>query len=269
MDPRFLRTFVTVARLGSFSAAARSLGYTQSGVSQHIAVLEADVGVALLTRRPVAVTEAGARPLEHAEPILLRLDAARADVARVAAGPPSHLRIGATPLAVAFAGALVRPALSVTVRVGGRAEIARAVAVGELDTGVVDGVAAPSDPLRLPETGARVAAFEEEPLAVAAPADHPLAGHAIQMEVLVDARWIDAPGICAPLSELASLARAEGFRPALTYEGSDVAGLLALVGAGHGLALLPERALAGVAGLPVIQPRLVHRTEWLSEHTYG
>ena len=31
MDPRFLRTFVTVARLGSFSAAARELGYTQSG----------------------------------------------------------------------------------------------------------------------------------------------------------------------------------------------------------------------------------------------
>ena len=39
MDPRFLRTFVTVVRLESFSAAARALGYTQSAVSQHIAVL--------------------------------------------------------------------------------------------------------------------------------------------------------------------------------------------------------------------------------------
>src|ERR1700755_490396 len=106
MDPRFLRTFVTIARLGSFSAAARELGYTQSGVSQHIAVLEADVGAVLLTRRPVAVTEGGARPLEQAEPILLRLDAARADGARVAAGPPSHLRIGTTPLAVGFAASL-------------------------------------------------------------------------------------------------------------------------------------------------------------------
>jgi len=264
MDPRFLRTFVRVARLGSFSEAARELGYTQSAVSQHIAVLEADVGAVLLRRRPVAVTEAGARLLEHAEPILLRLDAARADVARVAAGPPSHLRIGATPLAVAFACELVAPALSVTVRVGARNEIARAVAVGELDHGVVDGVAAPSDPLRLPETGTPVAAFTEEPLAVAAPLDHPLSGHAIQMEVLVDARWIDAPGICAPLPELSALARADGFRAALTYEGSDVNGLLALVAAGHGLALLPERALDGrVAALPVIQPTLVHRTEWL------
>src|SRR3954447_21148862 len=144
MDPRFLRTFVTVARLGSFSAAARSLGYTQSGVSQHIAVLEADLGAALLTRRAgrrVVVREGGARLLEHAEPILLRLDAARADVARVAAGPPSHLRIGTTPLAAGFAAGLVAPALAVIVRVGGRDEIARAVAVGELDAGVVDGVA--------------------------------------------------------------------------------------------------------------------------------
>src|SRR6478609_1365589 len=145
MDPRFLRTFVTVARLGSFSAAARTLGYTQSGVSQHVAVLEADVGAVLLTRRPVGVTEAGARLVEHAEPILLRLDAARADVARVAAGPPEALRIGTTPLAAGFAAALVAPALTMTVRVASRAAIARAVARGELDAGYVDGLAALND----------------------------------------------------------------------------------------------------------------------------
>ncbi|MBE2318528.1 LysR family transcriptional regulator [Solirubrobacter sp. CPCC 204708] len=314
MDPRFLRTFVRVVRLGSFSAAAAELGYTQSAVSQHIAVLEGDVGVPLLTRRPVGVTEAGARLLEHAEPILLRLDAARADVARVASGPPSRLRIGATPLAATFAAELVAPALAVTVRVGARDEIARAVAVGELDAGVVDGVAAPNDPLRLPETGARVARVKEEPLAVAAPLNHPLAalsesprgssraratpvlaehppfsakpvprdggrarpattaprqtGRGVRLEDLVDARWIDAPAICAPLADLASLARTEGFRPALHYDGADLAGLLALVAAGHGLALLPTRALHGVAALPVIAPALTHRTEWLTD-TYG
>ena len=103
MDPRFLRTFVTVARLGSFSRAAGELGYTQSAVSQHIAILEADLGTALLSRRPVEPTSAGERLLEHAEPILLRLDAARADVARVVGGPRRPLRIGATPLAAGFA----------------------------------------------------------------------------------------------------------------------------------------------------------------------
>jgi DNA-binding transcriptional LysR family regulator len=187
-------------------------------VSQHIAVLEADLGTPLLERRPVAPTEAGARLLEHAEPILLRLDAARADVARVAAGPPQRLRIGATPLAAGFAAALVAPALAVTVRVGARDEIARAVAVGELDTGLVDGVAAAGDPLRLPETGAFVTWFTEEPLAVAVPDDHPLS-RPVALDALVDARWIDAPAICPPLAELAAIARADGFRAALTYDG--------------------------------------------------
>ena len=84
------------------------------------------------------------------------------------------------------------------------------------------------------------------------------------MEELVDARWIDAPAICAPLAELAAIARADGFRAALTYEGIDVRGLLALVAAGHGLALLPERALEGVAALPLEESRLVHRTERLT-----
>ena len=56
---------------------------------------------------------------------------------------------------------------------------------------------------------------------------------------LVDARWIDAPGVLASLSELAMLARADGFRAALRYDGHDLGGLLALVAAGQGLALLP------------------------------
>ncbi|MFD5702262.1 helix-turn-helix domain-containing protein, partial [Streptomyces lasiicapitis] len=54
MDPHLLRTYVAVARLASFSAAARELGYTQSAVSQHIAALEQDLGTPLLSRRPVA-----------------------------------------------------------------------------------------------------------------------------------------------------------------------------------------------------------------------
>src|SRR5215218_3054321 len=136
MDPRCLRTFATVVRRASFSAAARELGYTQSAVSQHVAALEADLGAHLLARRPVAPTEAGSRLLEHAEPILLRLEAARADVARVAADRPGRLALGATPLsAVAAAGVVAaarreRPALDAAVRVRERDAVVRAVATG-------------------------------------------------------------------------------------------------------------------------------------------
>jgi DNA-binding transcriptional LysR family regulator len=265
MDPRFLRTFETVTRLASFSAAARALGYTQSAISQQIAALEADLGTPLLHRRPVAPTEAGARLLEHAGPVLLRLEAARADVRRVAAGPPGVLRVGATPLSAALAARAVagaraaRPALEVGVRIAPRDEIAVAVATGELDAGFVDGVAAPTDPLRLPDTGLAVAESREEELVVALPEGHPLRAP-VRLENLADARWIDAPGVTVPLAELAAIARAEGFRAALRYDGLDVTGLLALVAAGQGLTLLPARVARGV---PPAAPRLVHRTELL------
>jgi len=275
VDPRFLRTFAAVVRLESFSAAARELGYTQSAVSQHIAALEADLGVELLTRRPVAPTEAGVRLLEHGGAILLRLDAARADVMRVAAGPPTRLAVGATPLSACVAARAIGaarealPPLEAFLRVGTREEVAVSVATGELDAAFVDGVAAVNDPLRLPEAGLGVADFAEEELALALPPGHPLLarrsgtplGTGARLEDLVDARWIDAPGVTAPLADLAMLARADGFRAALRYEGQDVAGLLALVEAGQGLALLPARVVT--TGIPLASPRLVHRTELL------
>jgi DNA-binding transcriptional LysR family regulator len=182
---------------------------------------------------------------------------------RVAAGPPGVLRVGATPLSAGVAARAVagaRAALEVTVRVARRDEIAVAVATGELDAGFVDGVAAPNDPLRLPETGLAVAESHEAPLVVALPAEHPLRGRTVALDDLADARWIDAPDVAVPLGELATLARAEGFRAALRYDGPDVAGLLALVAAGQGLALLPERVADGV---PLAAPALVHRTELL------
>ena len=152
MDPRFLRTFVTVARLGSFSAAARELGYTQSAVSQHIAVLEADLGAVLLragrSSRPRRARGCSSTPSRSCCGSTPPAPTSRA-------WPPARPRAADRRDAAGgrVRGRARRAALAVTVRVGARDEIARAVAVGELDRGVVDGVAAPSDPLRLPETG--------------------------------------------------------------------------------------------------------------------
>jgi DNA-binding transcriptional LysR family regulator len=274
MDPHLLRTFVAVARHGSFSAAARDLGYTQAAVSQHIAALEGDLKVGLLTRRPVVPTEAGRRLLEHAAPILLRLDAARADVTRLAGVPQGLLHVGSSPLAAGgLAPALARllgpmPRLELTVRVAARETVAAGVAAGELDIGLVDGLAAPSDPLRLSEVSplTAVGVGEEQPVVVL-PRSHPLAGRAgLRLADLIDARWIDAPGTAVPLGDLRRAAGADGFRAALTYEGTDTATLAALAAAGHGLTVLPARAaerFPGVASVPVTAPRLVHRTELL------
>ena len=56
-----LRVFVTVAELGSFSAAARELGVSQPAVSQNVAELERQVGSALFERNKssLSITPAG------------------------------------------------------------------------------------------------------------------------------------------------------------------------------------------------------------------
>lgn len=268
MDPHLLRTFTAVARLGSFSAAARELGYTQSAVSQHIAALEADLGVGLLGRRPVVPTEAGLRLLDHAGPLLNRLAAARADVVRVAGTPRVRLAIGAagTAFGPAAAGALARvraalPRAEVAVRVTGRAELTAGVAGGGLEVGLVGGAVAPTDPLRLPEAAGLVRrAVGEEPLAVLLPPGHPLAARSgLALPDLVDALWLDAPDAAVALPELRA-ACPGSYRTALAYGGTDARVLHALVRHGLGLAVLP-RSAAGPDCVPLTSPRLVHRVE--------
>jgi DNA-binding transcriptional LysR family regulator len=270
---------MAVARSGSFSAAADELGYTQSAVSQHIAALENDLGAALLRRRPVAPTEIGIRLLEHAGPLLLRLDAARADIMRLTAAPATRVVIGVSPLALTaqLAGAVAemrqkQPRLDVVVRVISRSEVTREVATATLDLGLVDGIAAPNDPLHLPDIGPlTVLAVAEQSLAVALPERHPLAGRSsLRLIDLADARWIDAPDTAVPLDQLRTASGVDSYRASLRYEGTDVRGLIALTAAGHGLALLPKPVIDGVPGVaavPVSASRLVHRTEIL--HSKG
>ncbi|MBC9716951.1 LysR family transcriptional regulator [Streptomyces sp. TRM66268-LWL] len=293
MDPHFLRTFVAVVDHGSFSVAASALGYTQSAVSQHIAALETDLGTPLLTRRPVAPTVAGARLMEHARPLLLRLDAARADLARLNQAPGQGISVACTPLArtallrsgvpgrgLGLPGGLdlpVRgaelpgrglglPGRGSVLRVLGRDEALQAVTAGEVDLALVDGAAAPSDPLALADLGPLTTLrVTEEPLSVVLPAGHPLARRpSVRLADLSEAPWIDAPDTGIELPRLRTAAATDGFRARITYEGTDVLTLGALVAAGHGLTLLPQAVAArldGVAVTGVSAPRIVHRVE--------
>lgn len=273
VETQLLRTFVAVAKLGSFSAAAAELGYTQAAVSQQIAALENDLKAQLLTRRPVAPTQAGTRLLEHAEPILLRLDAAKTDVTRMTTSPTATLAVGVTPLAgatpalgIALAGLRARmPRLEVTVETAPGHQIAIAVARGDLDLALTDGLTAPSDSLLI-QAPVTAIGLTEESVRVVLPADHPLAARTtLRLPDLADARWIEAENVAPPLSEVRRHAATDGFRAAFRYAGEDVLTLIGLAAAGHGLTLLPESALrhSGIAGVPVSLPRLSHRVELL------
>jgi DNA-binding transcriptional LysR family regulator len=77
-----LRLFTRVARLGSFSAAARECGLAQSQVSRLVADLEAGLGARLLSRttRAVVPTEAGLEFLSRMEPVLAAIEDAENSV---------------------------------------------------------------------------------------------------------------------------------------------------------------------------------------------
>lgn len=96
MDIRTLKTFVAVAQLKGFSAAARFLNTVQPAVSRQISDLEAELGTALFRRstREVRITAAGEVLLREAEEILAHVDHARHLVQRAGKGEVGRLRIG-------------------------------------------------------------------------------------------------------------------------------------------------------------------------------
>src|ERR1700747_1754130 len=96
-----LKVLKEVAYRGSFSAAANALSYTQSAVSQQIAALESETGMALLERHPrgVSLTAAGQTLVGHAEGILARLDAADAPLGAIAGLRAGKLHLASFPTA--------------------------------------------------------------------------------------------------------------------------------------------------------------------------
>ena len=82
LDVRRMRVLREVAARGTIAAAARALAFTPSAVSQQLAALEREAGVALLDRRGgrVRLTEAGRRLVGRTEAILAELEAATAEL---------------------------------------------------------------------------------------------------------------------------------------------------------------------------------------------
>ena len=76
MEIRQVQSFVHVARLGSFSRAAETMGYSQSAITVQIRLLEEELGTKLFDRmgKKVSLTPQGKRFLEHANRILYEMN---------------------------------------------------------------------------------------------------------------------------------------------------------------------------------------------------
>jgi DNA-binding transcriptional LysR family regulator len=85
LDSRKLLAFTTLARVGSFTLAARELFITQSAVSHAIKSLEVELDCRLFDRlgRSVKLTPGGHQLLDHAQRIIAEMKTARADLAEL------------------------------------------------------------------------------------------------------------------------------------------------------------------------------------------
>ncbi|GGJ43982.1 LysR family transcriptional regulator [Streptomyces brasiliensis] len=238
------RTFVTVCRLGSLSAAAAELHHTQSAVSRQIAGLERQLGVPLVERhaRGVRPTPAGQVFRHHALATLNEAD--RAVRAAREAGDGAFdrpLAVGATPsLAAGIVPEAIRSLLKQAGSVrwslfpGLSTQLHHRVLVGELDIAVVTD--APPGLPHDPRVERRFLGLDD--MVVALPVDHPQAGRGpVHMQTLADQTWAeDNDGSAALLRQHAARA---GVSARIDLTAADLPGKLALVATGHAIALIP------------------------------
>jgi DNA-binding transcriptional LysR family regulator len=92
-----LEVFAKAATTGSFSAAGRAMGISQTMVTKHVAALEARLGVILFHRstRRLSITEGGRSYLEASERIMADMDAAEAAISADRVEPRGLLRLNA------------------------------------------------------------------------------------------------------------------------------------------------------------------------------
>ncbi len=146
LDLRQMRSFMDVADLGSFSAAADKAGLTQPAVSLHIRVLEKQLGVRLIERvgRRAQPTAAGRDFLIHARRICEEVSHAIETVAPHRSGATGSLRIGtgATACTYLLPPVLGRirkamPGIDIVVQTGNTHDILRLLEANTIDAAVV------------------------------------------------------------------------------------------------------------------------------------
>jgi DNA-binding transcriptional LysR family regulator len=249
-DVQRLRAFALVIDLGSISAAASVLGYTQSAVSQQLAALEREVGAALVDRaqRPLRATRAGEVLRPHAERVLAALGGAEAALEDVRGGT-HHLRLAAFTSALSsFVPAAVRdlrrahPELVVHVLQLETQEAVEHLRGGDADLAVVHHMPG----IAVPETaGLQRHRLLVDDLYVVLPEGHRLARRDAVSVTDLDGEPLILPRRDAPAGRFRSvvehLCAQAGVVPRVAYELDDLPAVQAFVAAG--IAVVPMHGL--------------------------
>lgn len=244
MELRHLRYFLAVAEERHFGRAAARLHMAQPPLSQQIKALETELGAALFERttRRVDLTAAGTLLMERARMILADVTAAESDVAEVGRGAAGVLRVG-------FAGTATYVLMPEIVRLfrselpDVRLQVVGEMLTPEMEEGLLEN-RLDAAIVRPPVSSAEleVEPIEDTPLAVAIPLDHPLAQETGPVDTRKLARedMVSYPRRSAVAGATAEICRRAGFRPRIVQEATETSTLVALVGAGLGVCVLPE-----------------------------
>jgi molybdate transport repressor ModE-like protein len=262
LDVKRMRILKEVADHGSFSAAAESLSYTQSAISQQIATLEREAGTQLVERnaRGIRMTDAGQALVNHADVILARLVAAERELEAIAGLQGGTLRLVGFPSAAASVLPLAvarfrerHPAVELTLEPREPDESLAVVKAGDADVALT--VEAPWDPIAIEGLTTRHVLDDE--MFVALPRGHALGSEArVRLEDLAGEAWIQGTtqATCPDTRILLRACAAAGFEPRLAFQSDDYGAIQGFIAAGVGVALIPELGLATVRDDIVIRP---------------
>jgi DNA-binding transcriptional LysR family regulator len=255
-----LRLLREVAGRRTIAAAADSLGYTASAVSQQLAGLERSTGIAVLERvgRNVRLTDAGRELVRHAEGLLSGVEAAQVALERVNGAVRGTLEISVyesvaatllPPLLADLAGR--HPDLSIRTRQMDPDVAIDELAIGDLDLAfTIDYLHAPDAPRRDIE---RFAVLEDR-FHLVVPAADDLPDGTVALSAVADRPFIASPpdwscGRCVLVA-----CRNAGFDPDVVHQIDDYPTTLKLVAAGQGVALVPDLGLVDdVPGVRVLE----------------
>jgi LysR family hydrogen peroxide-inducible transcriptional activator len=256
-----LRYFARAARLLHFSRAAEELSISQPSLSLQIGRLETELGTPLFRRqgRRVTLTDAGEALLPLAERLLQLEAEARRAVQQVAGLQQGRLTLCALPaldqhLLPPWLAEFRREHPGVELRVRElrpARKVAQAVRDGQADLGFVH--------LPCDTAGLAVRPLLEDPLRLIAPDGHPLAAReAVDLAELADEAWVWVHDAQEPEHPLYAACLQAGFTPRVVCESGSAQGVLALVAAGLGVALLPALAAEPRPGVRVLPLRPPH-----------
>lgn len=242
MDLADLRLFLMVVDAGSITAGAARAHLALASTSERLRTMEAEAGIALLTRHPrgVTTTEAGEALAHHARLMLRQQSLLREELHEFASGARGtlHLYANTGALTTFLPGRLApwmaaRPRLHVDLKERTSKEIVRAVRGGQAEAGITSD-AVDSAPLQLQPVA-------DDPLLLIVPPNHRLAAStSIRFaEVLGDTFVALADGN-ALQEHIEDNARALGRSLSPRIRMKTFEGVCEMVGHGIGIGIVPR-----------------------------